>query len=80
MNYAELIICTVWHENFTWNLIYSVMVSGKTVKLKYVNYRVYGNLLYITMTSRRKLGFRRIKILSIFHLYDLEANHKILLL
>ena len=38
MNYAELIIRTVWHENFTWNLIYSFMVSGKTVKLKYVNY------------------------------------------
>ena len=38
MNYAELIICTVWHENYTWNLIYSFMVSDKTVKLKYVNY------------------------------------------
>ena len=29
---------TIWHKTFTWSLIYGFTVSGRTIKLKSVNW------------------------------------------
>ena len=60
-----------------WFVATSRLRHCRTIKLKSVNY-VDGNLLYIiTTTSRMKLGFRKIKLPSIFHPNDIETNRKI---
>ena len=66
---------TKFYMEFNFTILQS---GGRNVNLKLVNY-VDENLLYITMTLSTKLGFYKIKNLSIFNLNDLKANYKILL-
>ena len=47
----RLVRLTVWHENFTWNLILRFYGSGKTIKLKSVNQM---QIQYISLQDREQ--------------------------
>ena len=66
---------TVWHENFTWNLILRFYGWWQNRKIKI--HKLYANLVYIITRSRKKLGFRKIKIPTTFSPNDSKANRKI---
>ena len=51
---------TVWHENFTWNLILRFYGWWQNCKIKIR--KLYANLVYTITRSRKKLGFHKIKI------------------
>ena len=68
-------LATVWNENFTWNLILRFYGWWQNHKIKIR--KLYANLVYIITRSRKKLGFRKIKIPTTFCPNDSEANHKI---
>ena len=59
---------TVWHENFTWNLILWFYSQWQNRKIKIC--KLDTNLVYITTRSRTKLGFRKISIPTTFYPYD----------
>ena len=58
-------IAIPYGTNFTWNLFLWLYSYWQKCKIKIC--KLDENLLYITTTARTKLGFRKIKILSIFH-------------
>ena len=66
---------TVWNENFTWNLI--LRFYGWWQNRKFKIRKLYANLMYIITRSRKKLGFRKIKIPTTFCRNDSEASRKI---
>ena len=46
-------LITIWYKNFKWNLICSFTVSGRSVKLKYVNWIEIYYVLYCHDTENK---------------------------
>ena len=69
------VVITVWHENFTWNLILQFYGWWQNRKIKIR--KLYTNLVYIITRLRKKLGFCKIKIPTTFRPNDSKANQNL---